>query len=119
MKTSSEHILTSHAGSLPRPDDLIAGWGSNVEPALAATLASSVKDVVRRQKAIGIDAFLGQHQLPKNRQDGRMFGPEILQPLGAGFLGQVEPLIEQARQCRPRFRIEFHRLRVHHTGEVR
>jgi 5-methyltetrahydropteroyltriglutamate--homocysteine methyltransferase len=24
MKTSSDHILTSHVGSLPRPDDLIA-----------------------------------------------------------------------------------------------
>src|SRR6202035_525079 len=55
MKTSSEHTLTSHAGSLPRPDDLIAGWGSDDEPALAATLASSVKDVVRRQNEIGID----------------------------------------------------------------
>src|SRR6202047_1044947 len=55
MRTTSEHILTSHAGSLPRPDDLIAAWGSNDEPALAAKLASSVKDVVRRQKGIGID----------------------------------------------------------------
>ena len=55
MKTSSEHILTSHAGSLPRPDDLIAGWGSNDEPALTAKLESSVKDVVRRQNEIGID----------------------------------------------------------------
>ena len=23
MKTSSDHILTSHAGSLPRPDEVI------------------------------------------------------------------------------------------------
>ena len=55
MKTSSDHILTSHAGSLPRPDDLIEAWGSNDEPALAAKLTSSVADVVRRQKEIGID----------------------------------------------------------------
>ena len=27
MKTSSDHILTSHAGSLPRPDDLIEANG--------------------------------------------------------------------------------------------
>ena len=27
MRTSFDHILTSHAGSLPRPDDLIAAWG--------------------------------------------------------------------------------------------
>src|ERR1700758_137984 len=55
MRTSSDHILTSHAGSLPRPDDLIHAWGSNDEPALAAKLTSSVADVVRRQKEIGID----------------------------------------------------------------
>ncbi len=24
MRTSTDHILTSHVGSLPRPDDLIA-----------------------------------------------------------------------------------------------
>jgi len=56
MKSSSDHILTSHAGSLPRPDDLIDAWGGNDEPALAAKLTSSVADVVRRQKEIGIDA---------------------------------------------------------------
>ena len=55
MKTSSDHILTSHAGSLPRPDDLIEAWGSNDEHALAGKLASAVTDVVRRQKEIGID----------------------------------------------------------------
>ena len=26
MKTSSDHILTSHAGSLPRPDELIEAY---------------------------------------------------------------------------------------------
>src|SRR5271163_2481684 len=55
MKTSSDHILTSHAGSLRRPADLIDAWGSNDEPALMAKLASSLMDVVRRQKETGID----------------------------------------------------------------
>src|SRR5205085_1778477 len=41
--------------SLPRPDDLIEAWGRNGEAALAAKLTSSVADVVRRQKEIGID----------------------------------------------------------------
>ena len=50
MRTSSDHILTSHAGSLPRPDDLIAAWGANDEHALAAKLRTSVANVVRRQK---------------------------------------------------------------------
>ena len=55
MRRSSDHILTSHAGSLPRPDDLIAAWGANDERALAEKLTASVADVVRRQKEIGID----------------------------------------------------------------
>src|SRR5215472_3266854 len=55
MKTSSDHILTSHAGSLPRPDDLIAAWGANDEQALIEKLTASVAGVVRRQKEIGID----------------------------------------------------------------
>ncbi len=52
-----------------------------------------------------------------------MFSSEVLQPIGAGFLGQVEPLIEEARECWPRFRIDFHHVAadgtatVHHTRD--
>ena len=55
MRVSSDHILTSHAGSLPRPDALIEAWGANDEPALSRQLRAAVAEVVRRQKAIGID----------------------------------------------------------------
>ena len=55
MRSSVDHILTSHAGSLPRPDDLIEAWGGNDEHALATKLTASVAEVVRRQKEIGID----------------------------------------------------------------
>jgi 5-methyltetrahydropteroyltriglutamate--homocysteine methyltransferase len=55
MKASSDHILTSHAGSLPRPDGLIEAWGANDERALTQTLKAAVTDVVRRQKELGID----------------------------------------------------------------
>ncbi len=55
MRSSSDQILTSHAGSLPRPDALIAAWRANDEPALTRTLAAAVGDVVRRQKEFGID----------------------------------------------------------------
>jgi 5-methyltetrahydropteroyltriglutamate--homocysteine methyltransferase len=61
MRHSEQRVLTSHAGSLPRPDDLIelnrarqAGESSD-EAAYQARLASAVEDVVRRQKAAGID----------------------------------------------------------------
>jgi 5-methyltetrahydropteroyltriglutamate--homocysteine methyltransferase len=55
MKASLAHILTSHAGSLPRPDELIEAWEANDERALPQTLKAAVTDVVRRQKELGID----------------------------------------------------------------
>jgi 5-methyltetrahydropteroyltriglutamate--homocysteine methyltransferase len=60
MRTSSDHILTSHAGSLPRPDDLIAAWsrpahGATDEHAFAEKLRAAVIEVVRRQRDLGID----------------------------------------------------------------
>src|SRR4051794_31486751 len=60
MTGSSSRILTTHAGSLPRPPELIelnrrraAGEGSEEE--LAEQLRSAVADVVRRQADCGID----------------------------------------------------------------
>jgi len=61
MRSSSNRILTSHAGSLPRPDVLIEAnrtraSGQNVdEMQFQAQLRSAVRDVVGRQKALGID----------------------------------------------------------------
>jgi 5-methyltetrahydropteroyltriglutamate--homocysteine methyltransferase len=55
MRGSSDHILTSHAGSLPRPDALIEAWGANDQPALSRELRGAVAAVVRRQKDRGID----------------------------------------------------------------
>jgi 5-methyltetrahydropteroyltriglutamate--homocysteine methyltransferase len=61
MKRSSVRILTSHAGSLPRPDDLIElnrvrqAREAVDEAAFRARLATAVADVVRRQKEVGID----------------------------------------------------------------
>jgi 5-methyltetrahydropteroyltriglutamate--homocysteine methyltransferase len=55
MRISSDHILTSHAGSLPRPDALIEAWGANDEPALTQQLTAAVAEVVHRQKELGID----------------------------------------------------------------
>ena len=56
-----DRILTSHAGSLPRPEDLIAlnerraeGEFSD-EPAYLSRLRAAVADVVARQRDIGID----------------------------------------------------------------
>lgn len=61
MQRSTERILTTHAGSLPRPDDL---WRMLVakrdgQPydaaALAGRVREAVKDAVRKQTGCGID----------------------------------------------------------------
>jgi 5-methyltetrahydropteroyltriglutamate--homocysteine methyltransferase len=55
MKASSDHILTSHAGSLPRPDELIEAWEANDDRALMQKLPAAVTQIVRRQRDLGID----------------------------------------------------------------
>jgi len=60
MSTGADRILTTHTGSLPRPDDLIRimwakGDGIPVdEGALAERVASAVQEMVDRQAAAGI-----------------------------------------------------------------
>jgi len=60
MKRSTERILTTHVGSLPRPADLRAMWAKKTataedEVALQTRLRSAVGEVMRAQKDIGID----------------------------------------------------------------
>ena len=76
MRTSSDRILTSHAGSLPRPDDLIAanrardvdattdGWEFQQK------LRAAVGDVVRRQRDLGID-------IPGDGEFGKSMGQRV------------------------------------------
>ncbi len=61
MKTSTDRILTTHVGSLPRPEDLIAlliakDRGEPYdEAALASRVPEAVAEVVAQQIACGID----------------------------------------------------------------
>src|SRR5215471_8678474 len=61
MTRSIDRFLTTHTGSLPRPDDLIRTMyakeeGVPVEPAaLAARVRDAVADVVKKQSVAGID----------------------------------------------------------------
>ena len=55
MKRSTERILTTHVGSLPRPADLRAMWAKKAvtaedEVALQTRLRSAIGEVVRAQK---------------------------------------------------------------------
>jgi 5-methyltetrahydropteroyltriglutamate--homocysteine methyltransferase len=61
MKSSTDRILTTHAGSLSRPPDLIAmgrarAAGENKDDAAyAQCLAASVAEVVKKQHELGVD----------------------------------------------------------------
>jgi len=61
MKRSTDRFLTTHTGSLPRPEDLIRTMYAKEEgvpvdrTALAARIRSAVEEVVRRQVEAGVD----------------------------------------------------------------
>ncbi len=61
MQHSTRKILTTHVGSLPRPDDLLAMMinreqGDDVDPATFSARANrAVEEVVKKQADLGID----------------------------------------------------------------
>jgi 5-methyltetrahydropteroyltriglutamate--homocysteine methyltransferase len=91
MKRSSERILTTHVGSLPRPDDLIRTMfakqeGVPVDPvALEARTRSAVAEVVAKQAEAGVDVV----------SDGEMSKPSYVTYISdrlEGFGGTSQPL---------------------------
>jgi 5-methyltetrahydropteroyltriglutamate--homocysteine methyltransferase len=104
MRVSHDHILTSHAGSLPRPDALIEinrarDAGAADEAAYQATLGAAVAEVVRRQQAIGID-------VPGDGEYGKPMAQRV--NYGSwwryswGRLGGVEPGTDTLYEMQPR-----------------
>src|SRR5512132_3535509 len=76
MTGSRSRILTTQAGSLPRPDDLIelnrarqAGESTD-EQAFQTRLGAAVAEVIRRQQAAGID-------VPGDGEYGKAMGQRI------------------------------------------
>jgi 5-methyltetrahydropteroyltriglutamate--homocysteine methyltransferase len=60
MKHSTDGILTTHTGSLPRPDDLVRMLEGHdqrearAEPAFQARVAEAVKEIVQKQAEAGV-----------------------------------------------------------------
>jgi 5-methyltetrahydropteroyltriglutamate--homocysteine methyltransferase len=103
MRASTDHILTSHAGSLPRPDALIAANEARergtADPAqFERTLSQAVAEVVRQQKELGIDV----------PGDGE-FGKSMAQSVNYGSwwryswmrLGGIEPGTDTLLELQP------------------
>jgi 5-methyltetrahydropteroyltriglutamate--homocysteine methyltransferase len=91
MQRSTSRILTTHVGSLPRPDDLIPMLAAkdsgqpHDEEALARRVRESVQAVVRKQAEVGIDV-LGDGEHSKSS-----FAAYMLTRLG-GFEPTDRPL---------------------------
>ncbi|HWB51077.1 MAG TPA: cobalamin-independent methionine synthase II family protein [Stellaceae bacterium] len=94
MKRSSERFLTTHTGSLPRPDDLVRMMfakeeGVPVDPAaLGARIAAAVAEIVGQQVAAGVDIV----------NDGELSKPSYatyIKDRLAGFDGESRPLSYQ------------------------
>jgi 5-methyltetrahydropteroyltriglutamate--homocysteine methyltransferase len=86
MKRSTDRILTTHGGSLPRPDDLVQMMfdkidGKSVdEPKLAKRVADAVAEIVDRQLKAGVDIV----------SDGEMSKPGFSNYVGQRFTGFAE-----------------------------
>ncbi|MFL5265381.1 MAG: cobalamin-independent methionine synthase II family protein [Stellaceae bacterium] len=94
MNRSTERFLTTHTGSLPRPEDLVRTMfakeeGVPVDPAaLNARIRSAVAEVVAKQVAAGIDVV----------NDGEMSKPSYatyIKDRLDGFGGESHPLVYQ------------------------
>ena len=90
MQRSVDRFLTTHTGSLPRPEDLIRMMfakeeGVPVEPhALAARIRDAVADIIARQQSAGIDVV----------NDGEMSKPSYatyIKDRLNGFGGESQP----------------------------
>jgi 5-methyltetrahydropteroyltriglutamate--homocysteine methyltransferase len=91
VRRSTERFLTTHTGSLPRPEDLIRTMFAKEEGvpvdavALAARIKAAVADVVGRQVAAGIDVI----------DDGEYSKPSYatyVKDRLSGFGGESHPL---------------------------
>jgi 5-methyltetrahydropteroyltriglutamate--homocysteine methyltransferase len=85
VKRSGERILTTHAGSLPRPADLLAMMQTGGDTAtLAARVQEAVTDAVRQQADAGLDVIT----------DGEMGKPSFITYVTerlSGFTRSNEP----------------------------
>ena len=79
MKRSESRMLTTHAGALPRPDDLLAlnaAIASAAQPDANAhrqTLRASVRDIVKRQVSLGV-AIVNDGEYGKAMRTQRDYG---------------------------------------------
>jgi 5-methyltetrahydropteroyltriglutamate--homocysteine methyltransferase len=95
MKRSTDRILTTFAGSLIRPPDVLALTGDTDEATRSSVLRDAVADVVRKQVEVGVDV-VSDGEFGKSSWFTyvmeRLEGYEVrpVEPPEIGFLGRDE-----------------------------
>src|SRR6266851_8192392 len=66
MRRSTDRIVVSHAGTLPRPPQIVAlmSQGASGEAELAQQLPAAVNEMVRKQVEAGVD-IVNDGEIPK------------------------------------------------------
>jgi 5-methyltetrahydropteroyltriglutamate--homocysteine methyltransferase len=109
MRGSVDHIATSHVGSLPRPDGLIAVHRAHEagepvdEAAFEVTQRAAVAEVVRRQRDLGID-IPGDGEFGKPMAQRVQYGSwwrYSWQRLGGLRMGEASIYDMEPRRSRP------------------
>jgi 5-methyltetrahydropteroyltriglutamate--homocysteine methyltransferase len=98
VKRSTDRILTTHVGSLVRPPELLAFARARIaeqpvdEPAYEATLAATVREVVRHQAELGVD-IIDDGEYGKSGWTGYLmdrvsgFEQRVIRPAESAFRG--------------------------------
>jgi hypothetical protein len=128
MRRSTERILTTHSGSLPRPGDLIPMLCAKEsgelrdEAAFEARVQTAVAEIVKRQSAAGVD-IINNGEVSKasyktyvrKRLSG--FGGTA-QQRAVALSDLTEVGMEPGGRRRTRERNRRHRLRFCHAGQL-
>ncbi len=109
MKRSTERILTTHTGSLPRPDDLVTmlyaqEQGETQDPAaFAVRVREATAEVVQKQLAAGVDVI-------NDGEVGKIGYATYVKDRLTGFDGEAGPLRSADVLAFPNFARRVYRL---------
>ena len=109
MRTSTDRILTTHVGSLPRPQSLVDALLQKDrgeitdQAAYDATIAAAVEEVMRRQTEVGID-------IPSDGEASKVSYSTYMMDRLNGFGGHNERRMPLDMAPHPEFRAKISRM---------
>ena len=83
MRLSTDRILVSHAGTLPRPDNVAKLFNDGPDDEFTGVLPGAVKEVVQRQANLGID-IVNDGEFSKSTGARRLNNSNARKPTNSG-----------------------------------